>query len=57
MTRAELNGDVWLFFRGDEFYIVEVTDKCTPERHAQLNPGTTKIVDAHSMKVLWSETQ
>ena len=56
MIEVKLNGDVWLFFRDEHFYPIEVTDKCTPEEHAKLNPDTTKIMDAKSGDIIWERS-
>ena len=56
MSKATLNGDVWLIFRGDHFYPIEVSDKCTPEAHAKLNSDTTKIMDAKNGNILWERS-
>jgi hypothetical protein len=51
---------VWLFFRkkddgiGESFYLIHPSPKCVPEDHAKLNPGTLRIEDAVTGKVLWS---
>lgn len=51
---------VWIFYRKDDqgkvfFYAITVTDRCKPDDHARLNPGTLKIEDAATGKILWQK--
>lgn len=54
MQEAKLTGDVWIFFRGDRFYPVMPTERCRVEDHVELNPGTTKVINAKTKKVIWT---
>lgn len=43
---------VWLMFTPVGFYPIQVTARCTPEIHANLNPQVIRIEDA-SGAILW----
>lgn len=42
-----------LFFRKEGFYPIEVRENEDLAKHAELNPGTLKIMDALGEKTLW----
>jgi hypothetical protein len=50
----------WVFFRksddgkGEMFYFVQPSPRCKPEDHASLNPGTLRIEEALTGKLLWA---
>jgi hypothetical protein len=53
---AERNRNI-IFFRGDHFYPTEYPEHYSDwKAEAERNPGTTRIMDAVTGKVLWLPT-
>ncbi len=51
MTKVKMK--TVLFFREGFFYPIEVKENEDLAVHAELNPGTLKIMDESGQKILW----
>lgn len=48
------NMNIYIFFRDDMFYPIELKDDASAKRNAEINPGTLKVENAVTREVVWT---
>ena len=48
---------IYLFHREDMFYPIELRDDEDAKRNAECNPGTTKVENAITGEVVWTQSE
>ena len=54
--KAKLIDTVWIMKTSDGWYPVQITDRCKPEIHGEMNDHVMSIEDMDG-KVLWQRTR